>query len=401
MYIDAFTVLLSGLLVKAVLAVLFLTLWLQRRRAKWFAWWAATFFLGCFASFAFVVREVAMQPAAIGIAVAFLTAAMGCAWQGARVFEKRAPLPLAVIAPPALWLGACLIPGFLDIVAYRVVLSSALLAFLLGITAFEFWRGRAEKLPSRWTVIALFASLALIFALRIPLLGLAPFPFGAQPAEPGWVAAFNLLMFFHAMVLAVLLVALSKERQELEQRTKAQTDPLTGALNRRAFMTRGGRLVLRHQKKHEPLCLLFIDIDHFKTLNDRYGHSGGDDVLIAFVGIVHDNIRPTDFLFRIGGEEFFCLLPFTQAADALAVAERIRRAVEALTVPVAGIPVKITVSIGIAATETLGYEVDTLVRNADFAVYAAKRAGRNRIIVAGGDVVAPGEPGRDSMVAAE
>jgi diguanylate cyclase (GGDEF)-like protein len=70
-------------------------------------------------------------------------------------------------------------------------------------------------------------------------------------------------------------------------------------------------------------------------------------------------------------------------------------------VQVAGIPVKITVSIGIAATETLGYEVDTLVRNADFAVYAAKRAGRNRIIVAGGDVVAPGEPGRDSMVAAE
>ena len=269
------------------------------------------------------------------------------------------------------------------------------------MTAFEFWRGRAEKLPSRWTVMALFSSLALIFAIRIPLLGVAPFPFGGLPAEPGWVAAFNLLMFFHAMLLAVLLVALSKERQELEQRTKAQTDPLTGALNRRAFMTRGGRLVLRHQKKREPLCLLFIDIDHFKTLNDRYGHSGGDDVLIAFVGIVHDNIRPTDFLFRIGGEEFFCLLPFTQAADALAVAERIRRAVEALTVQVAGIPVKITVSIGIAATEALGYEVDTLVRNADFAVYAAKRAGRNRIIVAGGDVVGPGEPAPHGMVAAE
>ena len=401
MYIDAFTMLFSGLLVKAVVGVLFLTLWLQRRRAKWFAWWSATFFLGCVASFAFVVREVGAQPAAIGIAVAFLIAAMGCAWQGARAFEKRAPLVLAVIAPPALWLGACLVPGFLDTVAYRVVLSSALLAFLLGMTAFEFWRGRAEKLPSRWTVMALFSSLALIFAIRIPLLGVAPFPFGGLPAEPGWVAAFNLLMFFHAMLLAVLLVALSKERQELEQRTKAQTDPLTGALNRRAFMTRGGRLVLRHQKKREPLCLLFIDIDHFKTLNDRYGHSGGDDVLIAFVGIVHDNIRPTDFLFRIGGEEFFCLLPFTQAADALAVAERIRRAVEALTVQVAGIPVTITVSIGIAATETLGYEVATLVRNADFAVYAAKRAGRNRIIVAGGDVVAPGEPGRDSMVAAE
>ena len=94
MYIDAFTVLLSGLLVKAVLGVLFLTLWLQRRRASWFAWWAATFFLGCVALLAFVVRETGAQPAAMGIAVAFLTAAMGCAWQGARAFEKRAPLLL-------------------------------------------------------------------------------------------------------------------------------------------------------------------------------------------------------------------------------------------------------------------------------------------------------------------
>lgn len=278
-----------------------------------------------------------------------------------------------------------MVPGFLEIASSRVLLSSLLIAPLLGMTAYEFWRGRAELLPSRRTVIVLFSSMALIFAVRIPLIGVAPFPFGALPAEPAYVAAFNLLLFFHTVVLAILLVALSKERQELEQRMQAQTDSLTGALNRRAFVTRGRRLVLRHKKTREPLCLLFIDLDHFKALNDRYGHSGGDDVLTEFVAVVHDNIRPTDFLFRLGGEEFCCLLPYTNTDAAFQVAQRIRCALEATGVQVAGMRVNVTVSIGIASTDAFGYDVDTLVRRADMAVYSAKRQGRNRVVIAASD----------------
>ena len=103
----------------------------------------------------------------------------------------------------------------------------------------EFWRGRAERLPSRWPVIVIFGSFALLSCRRIPLIGMAPFPFGALPMQPGWLGAFNLVMFAHTLLLSVLMVSLSKERLELDQRTKAQTDPLTGALNRRAFMSRG------------------------------------------------------------------------------------------------------------------------------------------------------------------
>jgi diguanylate cyclase (GGDEF)-like protein len=180
----------------------------------------------------------------------------------------------------------------------------------------------------------------------------------------------------------VLIVAMSKERLELDQRMKAQTDPLTGALNRRAFMSRGERLLRRHGVEQKPLCLLFLDLDHFKSLNDRFGHSGGDDVLMKFVAVVHDNIRPTDFLFRIGGEEFCCLLPYTAAAQAHRVAERIRHQFEAATVDVAGTMVQTTVSLGIASTEIFGYDLDTLMRRADMAVYAAKQQGRNRVVVA-------------------
>jgi diguanylate cyclase (GGDEF)-like protein len=147
-------------------------------------------------------------------------------------------------------------------------------------------------------------------------------------------------------------------------------------------MWRGERLLQRHAYERAALCLLFLDIDHFKSLNDRLGHSGGDDVLTGFVRLVNNCIRPTDFLFRIGGEEFCCLLPYTTTGQAHRVAERIRHQFETATIMVAGAPVKATASIGLASTDAFGYELDTLMRRADMAVYAAKRAGRNRVVVA-------------------
>jgi diguanylate cyclase (GGDEF)-like protein len=192
-------------------------------------------------------------------------------------------------------------------------------------------------------------------------------------------------MFAHTILLSVLLVSLSKERLELDQRTKARTDPLTGALNRRAFMAQGERLLQRHAHERMPLCLLFLDLDHFKAFNDRFGHSGGDDVLTSFVTLVNACIRPTDFLFRIGGEEFCCLLPHTTTEQAHRVAERVRHQFEMTMIEVAGTVVKATASLGIASTEVFGYEFDTLMRRADLAVYAAKRAGRNRVVVATSD----------------
>ena len=95
---------------------------------------------------------------------------------------------------------------------------------------------------------------------------------------------------------------------------------------------------------------------------------------MSFVGLLNACIRPTDFLFRIGGEEFCCLLPYTTTEQAHRVAERIRHQFEMTTVHVAGTPVKATASLGIASTEAFGYELDTLMRRADMAVYAAKRA---------------------------
>jgi diguanylate cyclase (GGDEF)-like protein len=385
MQIDSFTVLLFGLFIKLVLGSLFLVFWYKQRSAAWYVWWAATLLLACAATVLFAVRGFTADLFAIGIGNVALIAALVCNWQAARVFNHVRPLWMPIVTVPSLWFAACLVPAFIENTAYRVVLSSLIAASLLALAAYEMWRGRSEQLPSRWPVIVLFSTFSLFFVSRIALVGVLPFPFGALPMQPGSVGAFNLIMFFHTLLITVLIVAMSKERLEFDQRVKAQTDPLTGALNRRALMSRGDRLLRRHSVEQKPLCLLFLDLDHFKSLNDRFGHSGGDDVLMKFVAVVHDNIRPTDFLFRIGGEEFCCLLPHTGAAQAQRVAERIRHQFEAAAVEVAGAAVKTTVSLGIASTETFGYDLDTLMRRADMAVYAAKQQGRNRVVMARSD----------------
>jgi diguanylate cyclase (GGDEF)-like protein len=147
-------------------------------------------------------------------------------------------------------------------------------------------------------------------------------------------------------------------------------------------MLRGERLLQRHAHEKTQLCLVFLDIDQFKAFNDRFGHSGGDDVLVSFVELVNACIRPTDFLFRIGGEEFCCLLPTTTTDQAFRVAERIRFQFEQTMMEVSGTLVRATASLGIASTDAFGYDLEALMRRADMAVYAAKRAGRNRVVVA-------------------
>jgi diguanylate cyclase (GGDEF)-like protein len=380
-YLDSATVILFGLFVKLLLASLFFVFWLKSRQAIWFLWWGMALLFGALAAGNVILRGFEPDLFGLGITTAALVASFGCCWQGARAFEHRAPLWFPLLALPALCLAFSLVPDFFAHTAYRLIFSSILLALMNALTAVEFWRGRDEGLMSRWMIIALFASFSLFFAVRIALVGIAPFPFGALPMEATWMAVFNMTMFFHTIILVVLLVALTKERLELEQRVASYTDPLTGALNRRALAIRGQQLLSRHERDRHELCALFLDIDGFKPLSDRLGHAGGDRILKRFVEIVQENIRPADFLFRIGGDEFFCLLPQTITEQGYWMAERIRREIEAATFVEGGSQIKTTVSIGVASTTAARYDLDALLREADGAACAAKRR-RNRVVTA-------------------
>jgi hypothetical protein len=161
MQIDGFTVVLMGIFARTLLGILFVVFWLSDKRAVWFVWWSATFFLGDVAALFFLLNRFEFLSLPFGYEVALLIDAMACVWQGARTFEGREPLWLPVLVAPTIWLLACLVPGFLETASYRVVLSSLLLSPVAGMAGIEFWRGREERLPSRWPIILLFASLAI------------------------------------------------------------------------------------------------------------------------------------------------------------------------------------------------------------------------------------------------
>jgi diguanylate cyclase (GGDEF)-like protein len=174
-------------------------------------------------------------------------------------------------------------------------------------------------------------------------------------------------------------------RAEAEERVLAAlatTDSLTGVPNHRA-LTLAIRTELERARRYQrPFALLFIDIDHFKDVNDRYGHGAGDATLAAFAGIVNDALRSSDSFGRWGGEEFLAVLPETDRGAAFETAERIRTAVADYEFGAMGDGGRLTCSIGLALRGGEGGEVATLIADADEAMYAAKAAGRNRCVIA-------------------
>jgi diguanylate cyclase (GGDEF)-like protein len=193
-----------------------------------------------------------------------------------------------------------------------------------------------------------------------------------------------------SMVAAAVLIALGvadrlrDERRALtDAQRRAQTDPLTGVLNRRSLIERLDAACLRAQARGLPIALLFIDLDHFKQINDTYGHAAGDACLKAVIEPIHAELRQSDVIGRYGGEEFVVILSSADRSAAEPIAERIRNRVAGVTVEGFGPPIHVTCSIGVATSDMLGVWGEKLIARADEAVYVAKRSGRNRVQIAG------------------
>jgi diguanylate cyclase (GGDEF)-like protein len=168
---------------------------------------------------------------------------------------------------------------------------------------------------------------------------------------------------------------------EDELRHAAVTDALTGVLNRRGFEEALRQTTAFARRYGHPLSVIAMDLDHFKKVNDLHGHSGGDAVLNAAASLVMQELRSeTDFVGRVGGEEFTLLLPHTNAEGAAALAERIRGRLEQHPLIVKGAPVRLTASFGVRQLAD-DHDIDRLLTEADKALYRAKRAGRNRVAV--------------------
>lgn len=171
----------------------------------------------------------------------------------------------------------------------------------------------------------------------------------------------------------------------LERRLRqlTQVDSLTGGYNRRFFDSRLAEEFRRHRRFKRPMAVCLMDLDHFKQINDTHGHQTGDRVLRAVADETRSHLREVDMFCRYGGEEFVCLLPETDAEDAVAVAERIREALAELKLPGNDIEISPTASFGVSALTDSTADGPALFAEADRAMYRAKQAGRNRVVLAG------------------
>lgn len=167
---------------------------------------------------------------------------------------------------------------------------------------------------------------------------------------------------------------------------RAATDPLTRLPNARMLQETLIRMIAQAQRTGAPLSAVVIDLDHFKGLNDRHGHQAGDEVLQAVGAILRRGVRASDFVGRWGAEEFLLLLPDTDAAGALQAAETLRAALDCEPVP--AVAAHVTASLGVATLPDHAFDGSSLVRAADRALYAAKAAGRNRVVAATAPVTA-------------
>lgn len=275
---------------------------------------------------------------------------------------------------------ALLQPGAADLRAFTT-LFSAVAAALALLLAWDVWTALLQAFRRRRVAALLalpFAGAAAVMLARLaPLEGQAVQPV-LDPVGSLWAFAVLTLVLNACMVAAVLARLL----QVMAER--AATDPLTGLLNRRAFDAQLQREAARSQRQGGVYALLLIDLDHFKRLNDELGHAAGDEALREAAARLRSGLREMDSLARYGGEEFVALLPGCSPAQALALAERLRIALQQPDCWIRGERRRLSASLGLAHSSQLprGVNPAQLLERADAALYQAKQAGRNQVRVA-------------------
>lgn len=372
--LDISTLYLVATLVAAMLGGLLIYFWRQEKIAA-LGWWGAAYLLGA-ASIALWIAggdELGFGLLLAVNAVGFI--ACGLVWDAARVFHGRTPSIVGVVTGAMVWLGAVLVADPLS-EQVRLFLGAGIVAAYAALTASELWRERRKAMRSRWP--AIFVPILHGAVLMLPIvLGDILSPAGTGPYNAIWVAAFAAELVFYAIGTVFIIFMLVSERTLAIHKTAASIDPLTGLLNRRGFREATTRMIEREAKAGRPITAMIFDIDHFKAVNDTYGHATGDDVLRVFANVAVGALRVTDLLGRVGGEEFAALLPCGME-EALVAAERVRDAFEQAGIAVDGAPLATTVSIGVAGGPA-STELDVLLASADTALYRAKRSGRNRV----------------------
>jgi len=382
MNLDINTLFMVTIYVEAVLGLLLLFVWVQNTAITAVAWWGFAHIVRAGSVLLFGMYGSVPDLISIDLANAMLFTAFAITWTGARVFDGKPVEPVYLVTGAVLWLLVCRLPVIMESVDARVLIASGIITGYTWLTAFEFWGGRNEALVSRWPAIFMLFAHGALFLLRTPLIQALPWSPTNRVFGSVWLTVISFEALLFTISIAFILLAMAKERTELRHRTAAMVDPLTGIANRRAFLQDAAALAKRQSGTPRTAAVLLIDLDHFKSINDRFGHAIGDRVLERFAEIARQTLRATDLLGRLGGEEFAVVLYDAPHEKAAAAAERLRVAFAQATQDVEGRPVCATISIGMVHCQTPLLDVAGLLAQADQALYFAKERGRNRVEVA-------------------
>ncbi|MGD0147614.1 MAG: GGDEF domain-containing protein [Xanthobacteraceae bacterium] len=381
MNLDVNTLFLVTIYVEAILGLLLLFAWVQNTAIYAVAWWGFADLMRAASIMLFGMYGSVSDLISIDLANAILFTAFAVTWTGARVFDHRKPRWLLLFGGAALWLVLYRIPAIQNSWDLRMLLASGIITAYTWATAYEFWRGRSEPLVSRWPAIFMFFAHGALYLLRTPF-GAMIAPVNNQVFASVWITVLSFEALLFTIAIAFILLAMAKERTEHRHKTASLIDPLTGIANRRAFLQDAEVQLKCQATEPRPMAVLLLDLDNFKSINDRFGHAIGDRVLQMFAEIGSGCMRRFDIFGRLGGEEFAALLVDTSRERALAVAEQIRSSFVEMTGMVEGKPVVATVSIGVVISYDAVLDLSALLAQADHALYRAKDNGRNRIEIA-------------------
>jgi diguanylate cyclase (GGDEF)-like protein len=377
MSLDTTTLYLVAAMVAAMLGAMLLFFGSQEKIPA-LRWWGTAYLLGA-ASIALWTLAASSLGEMLSLAlnaVGFI--ACGIVWNASRVFHGRKPnLPGLVLGAIA-WVAAVMTLSP-EASAMRITIGAGIVALYAALTAGELFSERRRTLQRRWPTVVVPALHGFVLMLPI-VLGSLLYPAQDKFSGSVWVTLFSVELVLYAVGTVFVIFMLVSERTVTAHKTAASMDPLTGMFNRRGFAEACSRVIEREATAGRPVTVLIFDIDHFKSINDRFGHAAGDEILKLFAANVINSLRISDLSGRIGGEEFAALLPCS-LEDGVLAAERVRGAFADSGIVVEDGPVDTTVSIGVAGGPA-GTELEVLLAAADTALYQAKRGGRNRVELA-------------------